>query len=252
MTRPVFYAPELTASGAVTLPASEAKHVDVMRLGEGDELDVVDGAGLRVTCRIAGELERLATATDPAPAHPITLVQALAKGGRDERAVEAAIAVGTSSVIPWGARRSIAKWSGKQAKARSGWQKVALAAMKQSRQSRLAHIAEHATSRELTELIANTDDLVIVLDAQADLTLREALAGLSGAKEPGSGRQAGRGIWLIVGPEGGITDEEMTEFSRAGAVGARLGPSILRAGTAGPIACALACEIAGNWDEDKR
>lgn len=236
MTRPVFYS---SLDEGLTLDAGEAKHLKVMRLGEDDELDVVDGRGTRVRCAVrGGELTELETSHDPLPPHPITLVQALAKGGRDERAVEAAIAVGATRIIPWSADRSIAKWSGKEAKAHAAWQAIALAAMKQSRQSHLAEISQRRTSAQLAEEIAATGDRVLVLEAGAPLGLREAAEDL----------EAGQGLWLIVGPEGGITESELAAFEGAGARACRLGPSILRSGTAGPIACAIASDYVGNWD----
>ncbi|MDO5724125.1 MAG: 16S rRNA (uracil(1498)-N(3))-methyltransferase [Flaviflexus sp.] len=237
MTRPVFYAPHLAER--VELDAAEAKHLKVMRLRDGEEFDVVDGRGTRMRCTLeGGELRSITTEHDQGPRHPITLVQALAKGGRDERAIEAAIAVGATRIIPWSADRSIVKWSGKEKKAHASWEALALAAMKQSRQSWRAEISQRVTSAELARSIETTPERVIILEAGSRLGLREALGELPD----------NLGLWLIVGPEGGISPSELADFEGAGAIPARLGPSILRAGTAGPIACAIASDHVGNWD----
>ena len=143
MSAPVFLAEAggssdgATASGLAGYPAgslyvldgAEGRHAGVVqRRGVGEHVDVVDGDGLRLRCVI--ELVEAAQVSlrveevvqEPAPDVVVTLVQALAKGDRDEMAIEAATEVGADAVVPWQAERSVVVWRGdRAAKSRARW-----------------------------------------------------------------------------------------------------------------------------------
>src|SRR5665811_1621165 len=176
-----------------------------------------------------GELRlRLQAITlQPQPSSRFVLIQALAKGERDERAIEAATELGVDEVVPWQAERSVVIWRGERA-ARSlrKWESVVLAATKQSRRARLplvsAPVSQTAVIRRIQEAA-----LAVVLH-------EEAASPLAGIELPTSGD-----VLLIVGPEGGIGPDELSAFVAAGAVAARLGRGVLRSSSAGPAALAV-------------
>jgi 16S rRNA (uracil1498-N3)-methyltransferase len=162
------------------------------------------------------------------------LVQALAKGDRDERAIEAATDLGVDEVVPWQAARSIVLWRGERA-ARSvrKWESVVLAATKQSRRTRVPLVSSPANQAAVIRLIEHAA-LALVLH-------EEAVRPLAGIELPLAGD-----VLLVVGPEGGIAPEELSAFTAAGAVVVRLGPGVLRSSTAGPAALAV-ISAAGRW-----
>ena len=115
MTLPVFLAEDLTpplaslsVGDSATLGGAEGRHAaSVRRIGAGEWVDVVDGAGVRATCEVSGSdkaslsLVVRQLVQEDAPSPEIILVQALAKGGRDEAAVEICTEIGIDRVIPW-------------------------------------------------------------------------------------------------------------------------------------------------------
>ncbi|ETJ04463.1 MAG: Protein of hypothetical function DUF558, partial [Actinomyces urogenitalis DORA_12] len=162
-------------------------------------------------------LERI---EEPAPSHALVLIQALAKGGRDEQAVETATEVGADVVIPWQAGRSVAQWKGpKVAKGRERWQATASEAAKQARRARVPQVAEPMTTAQLAAWVRETTQAggtVLVLH-------EEATAPIGGVSLAGSGA-----IAVVVGPEGGISAEETAALEAAGATTVRLGPHVMR------------------------
>jgi 16S rRNA (uracil1498-N3)-methyltransferase len=164
----------------------------------------------------------------------LVLVQALAKGDRDEQAIEAATELGVDEVVPWQAARSIVIWRGERAvRSLRKWESVVLAAAKQSRRSRVPVVSDPAGLAALTARI-ETSALSLVLHEDARLPL----AGLA---LPESGE-----VLVIVGPEGGVAPDELSAFVAAGAVPVRLGLNVLRSSSAGPAALAV-LSAAERW-----
>ncbi|WP_366181468.1 16S rRNA (uracil(1498)-N(3))-methyltransferase [Actinomyces timonensis] len=235
---------------ALVLTGPEARHaVAVRRLRAGERVDLVDGTGLRLVCEVTaagegGAKDRLAVrvverAAEEAPPVRLALVQALAKGGRDEQAVETATEVGVDLVLPWQAERSISVWSGpKVAKGRARWEATAREAAKQARRARVPEVAEPRRTAGLAAWVRGVVD-----DGGAVLVLHEeATAPISGAALPGGGV-----VGVIVGPEGGISGEEVAILEDAGATAVRLGPHVMRTASAGPVALAVLAQRAGLW-----
>ncbi len=230
----------------LTLSGAEAHHAStVKRINSGELIEVVDGNGLRVQVEIQTVTKTQVTGVirqvkeDPKNTLRITLVQALAKNGRDEQAAETATEFGVDAVIPWEAQRSIVNWSKGQkvAKGISKWEQVVLAAAKQSRRAHIPQVEKLVNSGQLRELIAEQvaqGVVVLVCHEQEQRPLVDYLAHTfqEFAQQPNE-------LWLIVGPEGGITDVELAEFQAAGAVPVLLGAHILRSATAGPWAIAV-------------
>ncbi|GMA34207.1 16S rRNA (uracil(1498)-N(3))-methyltransferase [Demequina litorisediminis] len=248
MSAPVFVdaqASDAAVGSVVTVTGAEARHaVTVQRRAVGEIVDVVDGQGRRVR----GEI--VATGTDSMTVAvsvvtrdddpPVTLVQALAKGGRDEQAVEAAVELGVTAVVPWSAQRSIVQWRGPKAeKARQKWADLVWAATKQSRRATLAPVAAVVTSRELAVQVASaTASGVRVLILHEESATPLTTLTWADPAQP---------VWIVVGPEGGIGDEEVALLTDAGAESVVLGQHVLRASSAGPAAIAALAATRGTW-----
>ena len=267
MTNPVFVSPEvlidgvltpldqLEAAGEAIFTGPEARHArKVLRLGEGANIDLVDGEGIRVNAKItllppgtsdAVGFTVVETSEVPLPKPQITLVQALVKGARADQAVETATEVGVDQIIPWVADRSISRW--KPAKYEQGtnrWRRVALAASKQSRRARFPVIGEPVTTPNLlkmTEANVTRGVPVLVCHENATIPISEVLRNLEGTLEEAPE------IVLIVGPEGGFSDKETEGLAAAGALQVSLGKQILRASTAGPAAIVATNTLLGRW-----
>jgi 16S rRNA (uracil1498-N3)-methyltransferase len=181
--------------------------------------------------RLEFRVENLLRTDRPSPA--ITLVQALAKGDRDELAVQAATELGTDRIVPWAAARSISRWdAAKAVKGRARWAAIAREATKQSLRTWLPDVGELVTTKQLAALAGG--GRMLVLEPTASLRLS--------AVEPD-----GRDLVLVVGPEGGVTPQELEQLVAAGAEAVRLGPEVLRTSTAGPAAIAVLAVALGRW-----
>ncbi|MDR1823821.1 MAG: 16S rRNA (uracil(1498)-N(3))-methyltransferase [Bifidobacteriaceae bacterium] len=253
MTAPVFFVPVGSLAGLrpgdpVTLTGEEARHAaQVQRVRPGERIDVADGAGQRGSgpvslvdkATVVVTLDRLEA--EP-PALPfITLVQALAKNRRDEAAIEAATELGVDAIVPWQADRSVVQWRGpeKADKGRARWQEVVKAAAKVARRACLPEVMAPLTTSGLLQYLTEGHDIaVIVLHEAATEPFEAALRDAAGHAT----------IALVVGPEGGITDQELAAFRVQGAGVVRLGPTVLRSSTAGPAALAVLSQRLGRWD----
>lgn len=239
MTAPLFLVDPGTLDGlgpddVVELAGPEAHHAaTVVRLQAGEEVLVADRRGARVrsvadsvtaglvSLRVTGR------ADEPAPSLRLTLVQALAKDGRDEDAVEAATELGVDAVLPWQADRSIVRWKGpKVDKGLRKWANVIERAAKQSRRGRWPDLADLVTTASLAERCAAAGVTPFVLH-------EDATTPLATVELPAAGE-----ILLVVGPEGGISPQEVDRLVGAGAVLVRLGSTVLRTSSAGPAAVA--------------
>lgn len=232
------------------LEGAEARHaVAVKRLAPGESVDIADGAGKRLTGTVVAAspseltVECSALTVEEKPAIRLVLVQALAKGDRDELAVEAATELGIDAVIPWQSERSIVRWKGERAaKAHAKWQSVATAAAKQARRAWIPEVRAAVETPGLAAA-AGAADLAIILHEDAVRPLRSVLENWQAAANGSETRE----ILLIVGPEGGISPREVTRLCSAGAVTALLGHHVLRSSTAGPAAVVLASDVLGRW-----
>ncbi|MFE4669907.1 16S rRNA (uracil(1498)-N(3))-methyltransferase [Streptomyces sp. NPDC056716] len=245
MTAPVFVVEHFHAGdgGRYVLDGPEGRHaVSVKRLRPGEDVILTDGAGRWADCTVLGTegKDRLivlldSTAEEPAPEPRLTVVQALPKGDRGEVAVETMTEVGVDAIVPWAAARCVTQWKGERvARGLAKWRNTAREAGKQSRRVRFPEVTGLMSGKEVAELLA-TADFAAVLHESGD-------AGLAGAELPAEGH-----IVLVVGPEGGVSPEELALFDAAGARAYRLGPTVLRTSTAGTAAAALLLGRTGRW-----
>ena len=245
MSLPVHLVPSLAAVAAgdrVEVEGDEAHHaVAVRRLRVGESVALTDGAGTSVVGEVASTGKRVFAVTvasvsaDPAPDPAVDVVQAIPKGDRGELAVEVLTEVGVARIVPWAASRSVAVWKGERVdRSLARWRATARQAAKQARRSWLPEVTPLATTAEVASLLASAD-LAVVLH-------EEASTPLAGLDVPPSGR-----ITVVVGPEGGLSDEEVAAFTDAGAVAVRLGAEVLRTSTAGVAAVSALLARTPRW-----
>ena len=244
MTLPVFVHAALAgvcAGDAVELDGDEARHaVVVKRIRVGEQVVLTDGAGTSATVTVDATTKTSLSATvdevaTVAPELPrVVVVQAIPKGDRGELAVEMLTEVGVDLVVPWAAARSVSVWRGdKQAKALAKWRSTARESAKQSRR---------AWFPEVAEMVGTADVVALLRDADVPVVLHEAASGpLGDLPVPGRGE-----IVIVVGPEGGISEEELAAFAAVGAEPVRLGSSVLRTSTAG-VAATAALLARSRW-----
>lgn len=235
MTRPLFLtdaAEPLPGVGhTVRLGGAEGRHAAVVRrIRAGEQIMVGDGAGSAIAGEVVaadrdGVDVRVDEVCAPRAAGPrIVVAQALAKGDRSDLSVEMLTEVGATEIIAWQAQRSIVKWVGERAKkSLSKWQSTAREATKQSRRFTIPAVTGPVSSAQVTERI-RAAALALVLHEDAD-------ADLGTVRLPDGGE-----VVVVVGPEGGISSDEVARFVAAGAVCVRISDAVLRTSTAGAVA----------------
>lgn len=224
------------------LRGQEGRHAStVRRLIPGERVDVTDGRGLIAECVVAaarpGELELtvLGRRTEPRPEPTVTVIQAIPKGDRGELAVELLTEVGTDVIVPWAAERCVAVWRGERAaKSRARWSSAAEQAAKQSRRGWFPEVAAAVDLAGAVQRV-QAAALAILLDPAGNQSV-------AAVRVPDSGE-----IVIIVGPEGGITPAESDALAGAGAVAAALGPTVLRASSAGVVAAGIVLSRTRRW-----
>jgi 16S rRNA (uracil1498-N3)-methyltransferase len=246
VTAPVFVVEtaQLAPVGAVVrLDGAEGRHaVAVRRLEVGEPVVLTDGAGLGVAGSVVGllgkealEVEVAELLAEPEPELRIVVVQALPKGDRGELSVELMTEVGVDEVVPWAASRCITQWKGDRGvKALGKWRATAREAGKQSRRLRFPVVREAMSTRQVAELLSGA--------ALGAVLHEEGAQPLASAVLPARGE-----LVLVVGPEGGVSPDELARFAEAGAAPYRLGSTVLRTSTAGVAAGALLLGRTGRW-----
>ena len=245
MSLPVHWVESLAGIGRgdrVEVEGDEAHHaVAVRRLRAGERVVLTDGVGTTVVGAVAETGKRLMVVTaetvetQEPPAPSVTVVQALPKGDRGELAVEVLTEIGVARIVPWAASRSVAVWRGERAgKSVARWRATAREAAKQSRRAWFPEVAELGSTDDVVSLLA-TSDLAIVLH-------EEAAESLPGVDVPAAGT-----VVVVVGPEGGLTDEEVAALRAAGGRVVHLGSEVLRTSTAGVAAVAALLSRTERW-----
>ena len=241
MVEPLFrFDGKPVAGSEITLDGPEGHHaasVRRMRAGEAIQLtNGVDNHSRGVVVAVAPKSLTILIDSVEAIAQPklsFGLVQALAKGDRDELAIQAATELGATTITPWQAERSISRWdAAKTAKNIERWSTITSEAAKQALRPLFPVVSEPVTSKQLA---ASANPNFLVLDPTAELSLADWNVPTEGHVE------------LIVGPEGGISEHELALFEGAGAVRVHLGSGILRTSTAGMAALAFLAGRSGLW-----
>jgi len=244
MVEPLFRFNEPLVPGQeVQLTGTEGHHAAaVRRMRVGEAIALTDGRGLKARGVVRAVAPKQLTVavhsveTIESPVVSFTLVQAVAKGDRDELAIQAATELGAGKVVPWQADRSISKWDGKEEKNRERWQQIVDEAAKQALRPWFPPVTQVQSSKSLAKQIAESAGTFLVLDPTSPISLNQVELSKSGE------------VALIVGPEGGITEAELALFETAGAKRVHLGTGILRTSTAGMAAISVLAAKSGYWD----
>lgn len=240
---PVFLAGTSQLDAAVIrLDGAEGRHASlVRRLTRGEPLVVTDGAGRVAECRVESVDRSGLTCTvqrrydEPQPQPRVIVVQALPKGDRALLAVEGLTEVGVDVIVPWAAQRCITQWRGDRgARGVQRWRASAREAAKQSRRAWLPDVRNLATTEDVCALLAAADCPVVLHES--------ARQTLTGVEVPAQGD-----VVVVVGPEGGLTEDELVAFADRGAAAFWLGPTVLRTSTAGTVAAAVLLSRTARW-----
>ena len=225
--RRVFVDAELVRGERLDLPADTVNYLrNVLRLRDGQPLEVFNGRGRRAQASLSlGRREATVTIdtvidSPHEAAVPITLMAALAKGEKMELVIQKAVELGVTTIAPVETERSVLELKGDRAeKRRARWRQIMINACEQCGRDTLPTIDP---IRSLDEALAAIDaPLRLVLDPRA----KQPLTELRDQARP-------EGIALLVGPEGGLTEGEVTRAEENGFRALTLGPRILRAETA--------------------
>ena len=231
----LFFVDDLPTSGSYEFSNVDANHATrVLRMQAGAEFMLSDGKGswaqvkatevnkksMNVEVIESGFQEPLATT--------ITVVQALPKGDRAKEAIELLTEAGVDRIVPWAASRSIGKGSEK-------FSVTAREASKQSRRFRIPEVTDVATTAQICEAI-KVSDLAIAFHESAQGKLSDQVSSHNV-----------QNLLIIIGPEGGLTDEELATFEAAGAKVALMGRPILRSAHAGIAAVSAVSALLKVW-----
>jgi 16S rRNA (uracil1498-N3)-methyltransferase len=229
MRRRIHVPPERIEGDAARLDDAGRHYLhDVLRLEAGAEVEVFDGRGGRYDGRIAPGFDRLLLGPrrDGSPAGaPIHLALALAKGEKVDLVVQKATELGVTRIVPWEAERSVVRLEGERAEERARrWRRIAEEAARQCGRADVPDVRAPAT---LAELVAELPPgfLPIVFHGEGGTPIAQL--------------PPAPGVVAVVGPEGGLTEAELGDLGRAGAVRGSLGPRTLRAETAAIAAVVL-------------
>ena len=238
MTDPLFLLDDIagpfpTVGARVTLAGEEGRHAAVVRRIQPGEMIMIGngrGRGVRgvvVEVRGAGlVVEVLRHLTTPAEPRCFVAAQALAKGDRSELAVEMLTEMGISEIVPWQAARSIVRWTpDRAARSLNKWRSTAREAAKQSRRLQVPQVSAPVTTKQLARRVADVDCALLLHE--------DAEASLVDVELPAAGT-----VLIIIGPEGGISAEELSELSAAGSRPVSVSEGVLRTSTAGVVALA--------------
>ena len=245
MSLPLHLVPSLDdvqVDGRVEVTGAEAHHaVAVRRLRVGEQVVLTDGRGRSVVAEVQatgkGSFEAAVTSVrqDEEPAPRLVVAQALPKGDRGELAVEVLTEVGVATVVPWAAARCVAVWKGERAqKSVERWRATAREAAKQARRTWFPEVADLASTGDVVALVAASELAVVLHEG--------ATSSLASLAVPDVGT-----VLVVVGPEGGLTDDEVAAFVDAGAHAVRLGTEVLRTSTAGVAAVSALLARTSRW-----
>lgn len=237
-----FYADESgIVNGFAHLDSEDAQHASrVLRLQVDEEIvlfsqgeayaaricDMADG----VTVRVGEQLK------SPEASVRVTLYQGVPKGDKMDYIVQKCTEGGIHRIVPVNMPRCVAKLEGKDDKKRARWQRIAREATKQAFRPVTPEIAPAVSMKQLPALLRQHQLVLAPWEDERALSLREALG------------PDVTDIAVIIGPEGGMSEEDMRVFRESGAQSVTLGPRIFRTETAGLAALIAIMTLTGNLE----
>ena len=234
----------LAVGDEVVIAGDEGHHaVRVRRIRVGESVELVDGEGTRA----GGDVSHVSVDSctvhihhltyEPQTRPALTVIQALVKKDRSDQAMELMTEAGVDEVLPWSAARS------QTSSLPPKWARIARESSKQARRARFPVISDVQGTPDVSAHIARTvsgGGLVLLCHESAVTPISQVLAAAQ--PQPPA-------VMIVVGPEGGLTSDELNAFTAAGAVPVVMGPSVMRAASAGAIAAAVVSAMTTRWDE---
>ena len=226
-----FVTPEELAGTSLTLTGENAQHAKVLRLKEGEQALICDGAGEEALCRLESSadwrwevLERRASETEAAVL--VSVYMAFPKADKLEHVIQKATELGAYEIVAFPSARCVSRPDEKSLKKKlERWQKIAASAAEQSGRGRIPQVIVLNSYQEALTRAAQADKALLFYENERATTLKMALAG---------GYET---VSLLTGPEGGLEEKEVSQAMAAGLQVCTLGKRILRCETA-PL-CAL-------------
>lgn len=235
---PLFIVDSIPESPFVSLPEEEARHaITALRIKVGEHISITDGAGSRAEVEVKEITKRevhceiLHRTFEAKSTVDLIVVQALTKGDRARETIELLCEGGATSIVPWSASRSIGKWNEDSL---SRWRNWAYEATKQSRRNWIPDISPRLSTEEIVELFTKVD-CVLLFHESGGKRIAEVLPKNS------------KRIAIIIGPEGGIDEDEAQLFLSAGAKQVKMGTPVLRSAHAGLAALSAIQTFLGLW-----
>lgn len=239
---PRFYCPLPLAVGTtVGLPETVVRHLQVLRMAPGDPLELFNGQGgcwraalafldkKRAQASVTGYDEREAELP-----FAVTLAQGLPEGAKMDWIVEKAVELGVAAVQPLAAQRSVVKLAGERADKRiAHWQAVVVAASEQCGRNRLAQVAPLAQYGQWIAQPAAQPRILLSPRAA------QSLPAWAASNQP-------QDVCIVIGPEGGFSEQEEDLAVAGGALMLSMGPRVLRTETAGLAALAALAALWGG------
>ena len=235
----LFFVDQLGTGSTQELSGDEGHHaVAVMRLAVGEQIKIADGSGNWVSGTITEvgkknlKIDVAQRGSAQAGKPELVVVQAVTKSDRTKEMLELLTVGGADQIIPWQAERCISKW---QSDSASKWRSLIKESAKQARRVKLPVLSDEITTSQLVKLFKAKDKVIILHEGTS-----------MGISQINLSKDLER-IILIVGPEGGISDNEISQLELAGAVTARMGELVLRSAHAGFAALSAIQTSIGRW-----
>lgn len=237
----LFLVEKISDNEVIEVKGDEAHHaIKVLRINQDEEVLISDGAGNWVRAKVKNITKNSFTAKvlergfQETRTPKLVVVQALPKSDRVKEAIEILVESGVDLIIPWQSERSISKW---QKDSLSKWQGVAAAATKQSRRFRIPEIIDLLSLSQLLEM-ENAKSAIVVMHESAEAKVSSVVTTrFSGLNE----------IIIVIGPEGGLSNNELALLKGAGAHVVGLGPEVFRSAHAGGAALSAVSALIGRW-----
>jgi 16S rRNA (uracil1498-N3)-methyltransferase len=235
----LFFSDQISTGQRQVLENEEAHHaIKVLRLNIGEVIKISDGVGNWVSGPIVeiAKKELFVSITErgeiQAAKPELVLVQAITKSDRNKEMLELAVEAGVNRIIPWQSERSISKW---QSDSEQKWQVGIKQSCKQARQVKLPQLMQvMSTSEVITSIGEGGFGIVFHEEAStkfSDLTIPNSQSS----------------VYLVIGPEGGISEQELLSFQNNGSKVVRLGDTVLRSAHAGFAALSAVQTKLGRW-----
>ena len=235
----LFFSDQISTGQRQVLENEEAHHaIKVLRLNTGEVIKISDGVGNWVSGPIVeiAKKELFISITErgeiQAAKPELVLVQAITKSDRNKEMLELAVEAGVDRIIPWQSERSISKW---QSDSEQKWQVGIKQSCKQARQVKLPQLMQVMSTSEVIKSIGEGGFGIVFHEESStkfsDLTIPNSQSI----------------VYLVIGPEGGISEQELLSFQNNGSRVVRLGDTVLRSAHAGFAALSAVQTKLGRW-----